>query len=265
MPDWLLDACSQWSPDERRANIRSQQHDFEQYLDTGSMRLAPELGFHATKMQPVPEISADSTKKEEEIGEPNPVADLVLETLQQAPALRYKGWNRVKDTLSIIPLARRTTELVSLLCAALRGEMIYWRRLQNIGQSILVLESRSSMHIMDVVFPVSVLTGLEVKSYELDPRVPMAYPEIEEDYLALEVILVQLQQLKTVDSNNQANKMGLQQFREVLGRLMGRVRPGKLFAAMAGHLAQIVRDSAPDDNFNFDDPHQVLADCALYL
>lgn len=59
--------------------------------------------------------------------------------------------------------------------------------------------------------------------------------------------------------------MAVQRFREVLGRLMARVRPGELFTAMAGHLAQLVRDAAPDDNFDFNDPDQVLADCAVYL
>ncbi|UKZ61452.1 uncharacterized protein TrAtP1_002718 [Trichoderma atroviride] len=214
-------------------------------------------------MQPAPEISAESWKKEE-MGEPNPVADLVLETLQHAPAMRYKGRKRVQDTLTLIPPARRTTELVGLLCAALRGEMIYWQRLQKIEQSIS-LESLRSMYIMNVILIVSVLTGLEVRQEEIVPPVPLACPVIEEDYLALDDILVQLQKLKTVDADDQANQIEVQRFRQVLGRLMARVRPGQLFAAMAGHLAQLVRDSAPDDNFDFANPRQVLTDCALYL
>lgn len=226
--------------------------------------LVPELDFHATRMQPAPEILAQSREREEEIGEPNPVADLVLETLQHAPAMRYKGWKRVQDTLTIIPPARRTTELMGLLCAALRGEMIHWQRLQKIEQSIS-LESLRSMYVMDVILILSVLTGLEVKQEEIVPPVPLAYPEIEEDYLVLDDILFQLQMLRTVDPDDQANQIGVQRFREVLGRLMARIRPGGLFAAMAGHLAQLVRNAAPDDNFDFNDPDQVLADCAVYL
>jgi hypothetical protein len=232
-------------------------------LDTGSAILAPEWDFHATKMQPAPEMLVESWGKDE-MGEPNPVADLVLKTLLQAPALHYKGWRRVQDTLTIIPPARRTTELVSLLCSALRGEMFYWQRLQKVEQSIS-LESLRSLYIMNVILLVSVLTGLEVSREEILPSVPLAYPVIEEDYLALDDILVELQRLKAADADDQANQMEVQKFREVLGRLMARVRPGKLFAAMTGHLAQLMRDAAPDDNFDFDDPHRVLADCAVYL
>lgn len=263
MPHWLLDAYSRLSLDERRTMLHLHQHSFEYMIDTRRAILAPELAFHATTMQPAPKISAESRESEEEIGEPNPVADLVLDTLQQAPALRYKGWKRVQDTLSTIPPARRTTELVNLLCSALRGEIVYWQRLQKIEQSIS-LESLRSLHIMDVIFPVSVLAGLEVKPEEIPPPVTMAYSEIEEDYLALDYTLVQLQKLKTVDPDDQVTQMEVQRFREILGRLMARVRPGKLFAAMTEHLTQLVRDSAPD-NFDFTDPSQVLIDCALYL
>ncbi|KAM0452030.1 hypothetical protein ACHAPV_009754 [Trichoderma viride] len=263
MSEGPLDAYSKWSPDERRTYLRWQQRSFEHMLDTGDAILAPELAFYVTKMQPAPEILAELREKEE-IGEPNPVADLVLETLQQAPALRYKGWKRVQDTLSTIPPARKTSELVNLLCSALQGEMVYWQWLQEIEQSIS-LESLRSLYMMNVILPVSVLAGLEVKSEEILPPVPLAYPEIEEDYLALDDIHVKLYKLKTVDPDDQVAQMEVQKFRQVLCRLMARVRPGKLFAAMTGHLTQLVRDAAPDANFDFADPHQVLTDCALYL
>ncbi|KAM0445081.1 hypothetical protein ACHAO4_009966 [Trichoderma viride] len=263
MSEGRLDAYSKWSPDERRTYLRWQQRSFEHMLDTRDAILAPELAFHATKMQPAPEISVESREKED-IGESNPVADLVLETLEQAPALRYKGWKRVQDTLSTIPPARKTSELVNLLCSALQGEMVYWQWLQEIEQSISV-ESLRSLYMMNVILPVSVLTGLEVKSEEILLPVSLAYPEIEEDYLALDDIHVKLYKLKTVDPDDQVAQMEVQKFRQVLCRLMARVRPGKLFAAMTGHLTQLVRDAAPDDNFDFADPHQVLTDCALYL
>ncbi|KAK1246265.1 hypothetical protein MKX08_000067 [Trichoderma sp. CBMAI-0020] len=192
MPDWF-------SPDERRIMLRLQLYSFQHMLDTRSHWLAPELAFHGTKMQPAPERSAESREKEE--GEPNPVADLVLETLQQAPALRYQGWNRVRDTLATIPPAKRTTELGSLLCSALQGEMIYWKWLQKIEQSISP-ESLRSLRIMNVVFPLSVLTGLEVQREEVRPPVPLTHPEVEEGYLALDDILVQLYKLRAVDASD---------------------------------------------------------------
>lgn len=145
------------------------------------------------------------SREKEEIGEPNPVADLVLETLQQAPALRYKGWNRVKDTLSHIPPSKRTTELVGLLCSALQGEMVYWQRLQKIEQSIS-LASLRSLSTTAAIFPVMVLTGLEVKPDETGTNVTTGFPEIEEDYLALDDILVQLQRLEKFDPDDQATR-----------------------------------------------------------
>jgi hypothetical protein len=277
--DWQRDARSKISPEERRIFFRGYLHWIQDVINTRAIKLAPELAFHVIPMpwqsasvtwvgpqQPAPKVSVESKEKEEEAQ--NPVADLVLGTLQQAPALRYKGWNRVQHNLSNFPLAKRTWELVYLLCSALQGEMVYWKQLQKIEQTIS-LEFLRSLSIFAVVFPVTVLAGLEIKLEEIPVLLTTAYSEIEEDLMALDDILNQLRKPQAVDPDDQILQMGEQNFREVLGRLMARVRPGELFAAMAGHLTQIVRDIAPEDLDSLRDEcklaNQVLIDCALYL
>ncbi|KAM0515181.1 hypothetical protein ACHAPE_006135 [Trichoderma viride] len=161
------------------------------------------------------------------------VADEIIETISNAPAMRYVVWNRVLDILRTAPPERCTpASLVQLIQPAIRREDEIWLVVEDFDQQVSV-ETLGRLS-PSLAWPIRDLMGLEALHDEPLETIRAALPVVYDD--EIRPMLRLIRRIKSVDEPEASKSECFRRFLKRWKDLKRELKSNKLAPTMREHL-----------------------------
>ncbi|PTB46572.1 hypothetical protein M441DRAFT_127986, partial [Trichoderma asperellum CBS 433.97] len=174
------------------------------------------------------------------------VANLMMFTISNAPAMRYIVWKQVFETLSTTPPAQQTRpRLMDLLRPAIQQEEAMWAYMEDLEESMSV-DSLRRLAPGQLTFRIRDLMGLEDTNEDPMDTVSAAQPDMAEAYLGPMIAILQYIANDGIESETAVQQtLAVEIFEDFWKGLVSDLMKGKLAYAMREHLGLLEGHSAP--------------------